>query len=86
MPLSILLIHLTITLLFDLAWASGLWMNWPERIYQKTKDNRLLWSWMPACTLAKTEKNCASSIRVFCVFQLVVTTLTALFRIILYPH
>jgi hypothetical protein len=84
MPLPILLVHLTITLLFVLAWASGLWMDWPERLYQKTKDIPLLWSWMPSLKISETEQNCVRSIRGLCILGMILTPLTEILQIALH--
>ena len=84
MPFPVLVVHLTINLLVVLAYASGLWMNWPERLYQKTKDVRLFWCWMPSLKLPETEQNCVWSIRALCVVMIVATIAGAILRIIFY--
>jgi len=84
MPLSTVLIHVTITLLFDLAWASGFWMDWPERLYQQTKEIPWLWSWMDQLKIPKTEENCVRMIRYLCVLQIVVCTISLIAKIAFY--
>ena len=86
MPLPELVAHLTITTLIVLAWASGLWMKWPERVYQKTKDIRSLWSWMASLKISETEKNCVWSIRVFCVVQIAAAILGVILKVIFYSR
>ena len=84
MPSLVLLAHVLLTLTVDIVWATGFWMDWPKRIYRKTRDFRWLWSWMVTLRIAQTEENCVKSIRYFCGIQIVFATISAIVKVALY--
>ena len=64
----------SLILVTDVAMASGLWLRWPEWIYGKTKDSKLLWGGVERSGILLSETSCARYIRFFCVVGMISQT------------
>jgi hypothetical protein len=66
----------------DVAYAVGLWLRWPEKVYQKKKDSWITWYWLDLLSIPKTERNCVRFIRGCSIAGMILITLVGILGIV----
>jgi hypothetical protein len=79
-------IPLAITLAFDCAWGTALWLRWPEAVCKKNKDSWYMWYWLDCLSIPKTERNCVLFMRGTCIFGMVLVTLGGILSLFSIRH